>query len=140
MIQFDTDEIESYISSSVLPKDYELYLRLYETKGTSGLSETYDVATYPISESWDEGIGKEWDRPKTTEGCSWKFRKNKDGIELQWQTRCFIHLIRWGNTIFFIGKPDINMNVTSIAKKWFSGDNDNHGFLLRLSAVGKHQL
>ena len=43
LIQFDTDEIESYISSSVLPKDYELYLRLYETKGTSGLSETYDV-------------------------------------------------------------------------------------------------
>ena len=25
------------------------------------------------------------------------------------------------------------MDVTSIAKKWFGGDNDNYGFLLRLS-------
>ena len=25
------------------------------------------------------------------------------------------------------------MDVTSIAKKWFSGDNDNYGFLIRLS-------
>ena len=134
LIQFDTDEIESYISSSVLPKDYELYLRLYETKGTSGLSETYDVAAYPISESWDEGIGKEADRPKTTEGCSWKFRKNKDGIELQWATQGASYISSDEVTqSFSLEKPDINMNVTSVAKKWFSGDNDNHGFLLRLS-------
>ena len=25
------------------------------------------------------------------------------------------------------------MDVTSIAKKWFSGENQNHGFLLRFS-------
>ena len=36
LLQFDTDEIENYISSSVLPHDYKLNLRLYETEGTSG--------------------------------------------------------------------------------------------------------
>ena len=134
LIQFDTDEIESYISSSVLPKDYKINLRLYETKGTSGLSETYDIAAYPISESWDEGVGKEADRPKTTEGCSWKFRKNKDDIELQWATAGATYISSDEVTqSFSLEKPDINMDVTSIAKKWFSGDNDNYGFLLRLS-------
>ena len=134
LIQFDTDEIESYISSSVLPKDYRINLRLYETKGTSGLSETYDIAAYPISESWDEGVGKEADRPKTTEGCSWKFRKNKDDIELQWATAGATYISSDEVTqSFSLEKPDINMDVTSIAKKWFSGDNDNYGFLLRLS-------
>ena len=134
LIQFDTDEIESYISSSVLPKDYKINLRLYETKGTSGLSETYDIAAYPISESWDEGVGKEADRPKTTEGCSWKFRKNKDDIELQWATAGATYISSDEVTqSFSLEKPDINMDVTSIAKKWFSGDNNNYGFLLRLS-------
>ena len=134
LIQFDTDEIESYISSSVLPKDYRINLRLYETKGTSGLSETYDIAAYPISESWDEGVGKEADRPKTTEGCSWKFRKNKDDIELQWATAGATYISSDEVTqSFSLEKPDINMDVTSIAKKWFGGDNDNYGFLLRLS-------
>ena len=37
LIKFDADEIESYISSSVLPRTYKLNLRLWETKGTSGL-------------------------------------------------------------------------------------------------------
>ncbi len=134
LIQFDTDEVESYISSSVLPKDYEVYLKLYETKGTSGLSETYDVAAYPLSQEWDEGIGKEADRPKTTEGCSWKFRKNRAGVELEWTTQGGTYASTDEVTqSFSLEKPDIDMDVTSIAKKWFSGDNDNYGFLIRLS-------
>ena len=134
LIQFDTDEVESYISSSVLPKDYEVYLKLYETKGTSGLSETYDVAAYPLSQEWDEGIGKEADRPKTTEGCSWKFRKNRAGVELEWTTQGGTYVSTDEVTqSFSLEKPDIDMDVTSIAKKWFSGDNDNYGFLIRLS-------
>ena len=48
LIQFDADEIESYISSSVLPSTYKLNLRLWETEGTSGLSETYAIAAYPV--------------------------------------------------------------------------------------------
>ena len=77
LVQFDTDEVESYISSSVLPSDYKLVLRLYETAGTSGLSNDYNIAAYPLSESWDEGIGKEVDDPKTTVGCSWLNRQNR---------------------------------------------------------------
>ena len=53
LIQFDTDEIKNYISSSVLPSDYKLVLRLFETAGTSGLSNDYTIAAYPLSESWD---------------------------------------------------------------------------------------
>ena len=61
LLQFDADDIESFISSSNIHTkfpSYKLNLRLWETKGTSGLSETYKIAAYPISESWNEGIGK----------------------------------------------------------------------------------
>jgi hypothetical protein len=58
LIKFDADEIENFISSSNIGStSYSASLRLYETKGTSGLSETYKIAAYPISQSWDEGFG-----------------------------------------------------------------------------------
>ena len=78
LLQFNTTEIENYISSSVLPSDYKLNLRLYETEGTSGLTEEYTIAAYPLSQEWDEGVGKEVDEPKTTDGCSYLYRKNRE--------------------------------------------------------------
>ena len=84
LLQFDADEIENYISSSVLPNDYQLNLRLYETEGTSGLSEEYTIAAYPLSQSWNEGVGKEGDVPKTVDGCSWAYSKNNQGVEVKW--------------------------------------------------------
>ena len=135
LIQFDTDEIESYISSSVLPNDYKVNLRLYETEGVSGLSEEYDIAAYPLSQEWDEGVGKEADDPKTTDGCSWLYRKNRDGAsELEWTTQGGTFIAGDEVTQSFSSEsPDINMDITTMAKKWFSGDNTNYGLLLRLS-------
>jgi len=164
LLQFDVDEIESYISSSVLPSDYQLNLRLYETEGTSGLSEEYTIAAYPLSQSWDEGIGKEGDVPKTTEGCSWAFSKNNQGVEVKWNAysssisssldsnvddvvttfkTSFIDgdQISEGSFIegdeatqvFSAESPDLNMDITTIANKWFGGVNENYGLMLRLS-------
>ena len=135
LIQFDTDEIETYISSSVLPSTYKLNLRLYETEGTSGLSEDYTIAAYPLSESWDEGIGKESDVPKTTEGCSWKYRQNYDGAsEIEWADAGGTYIAGDEVTqVFSSESPDINMDITTMAKKWFGGVNTNYGLLIRLS-------
>ena len=135
-IMFDADEIENFISSSNIGStSYSASLRLYETKGTSGLSETYKIAAYPISQSWDEGIGKESDRPKTTEGASWKYRKNRDGAsETSWQTAGGKYIAGDEVTQSFSSEsPDINMNVTPILKKWFGNVNKNYGLLLRFS-------
>ena len=135
LIQFDTDEIKNYITASNVPSNFKLNLRLYETEGTSGLSEEYKIAAYPISESWDEGVGKESDVPKTTDGCSWKFRKNRDGAaEKTWETPGTSYLADDEVTQSFSSEsPDINMDITSIAQKWFGGTNNNFGLVLRFS-------
>lgn len=135
LLQFDTTEIENYISSSVLPYDYKVNLRLYETEGTSGLTEEYKVAAYPLSQEWDEGIGKELDVPKTTEGCSWLYRKNRPGAsEIEWTTPGGTYIAGDEVTQSFSSEsPDINMDITSVAKKWFGGENTNYGLLIRLS-------
>ena len=136
LIQFDTDEIESYISSSVLPSDYKLVLRLFETAGTSGLSNDYTIAAYPLSESWDEGIGKEEDNPKTTIGCSWLNRENDSPnvSEVSWSDAGGTYISEDEVTqSFSLSSPDIEMDITNMSKKWFGGVNQNHGILLRFS-------
>ena len=135
-IQFDSDEIENFISSSDIGStSYSASLRLYETKGTSGLSETYKIAAFPLSQSWSEGVGKESDRPKTTDGVSWKNRQYPaGGAEVAWATAGGKYIA--GDMVtqsFSAESPDINMNVTPILKKWFGNANKNYGFLLRFS-------
>ena len=136
LIQFNSDEVKSYLTSSNVPSDYKLILKLFETAGTSGLSNDYNIAAYPLSESWDEGIGKEADNPKTTVGCSWLNRQNRGEAvsEVTWSNDGGTYIS--GDEVtqsFSLSSPDIEMDVTSIAKKWFSGENQNHGFLLRFS-------
>ena len=136
LIQFDTDEIKSYISSSVLPSDYKLVLRLFETAGTSGLSDDYTIAAYPLSESWDEGIGMEADNPKTTIGCSWLNRENDDPnvSEVTWSNAGGTYISEDEVTqSFSLSSPDIEMDITNMSKKWFGDVNQNHGILLRFS-------
>ena len=135
LVQFNATEIENYISSSVLPHDYKLNLRLYETEGTSGLTEEYKVAAYPLSQEWDEGVGKESDVPKTTDGCSWLYRKNREGAsEIEWTTPGGTYIAGDEVTQSFSSEsPDINMDITTVAKKWFDGTNTNYGLLLRFS-------
>ena len=135
LIQFNTNEVENYISSSVLPSDYKINLRMYETEGVSGLSEEYKIAAYPLSQEWDEGVGKEADDPKTTDGCSWLYRKNRDGAtEISWTDNGGTYIAGDEVTQSFSSEsPDINMDITTMAKKWFGGVNENYGLLLRLS-------
>ena len=136
LIQFDANEIKNYITSSNVPGDYKLVLKLFETAGTSGLSKNYTIAAYPLNESWDEGIGKEADNPKTTVGCSWLNRQNRgaDIAEITWSNAGGSYIASDEATqSFSLSSPDIEMDVTPIAKKWFSGENQNHGFLLRFS-------
>ena len=136
LIQFDTDEINNYITASNIPNTYKTILRLYETEGVSGLSEEYKIAAYPLSQEWDEGVGKEADDPKTTDGCSWLYRKNRDGAtEISWTDNggTYVAGDEVSQSFSLSSSPDIEMDITSMAKKWFSGENTNYGLLLRLS-------
>ncbi len=136
LVQFDTTEISNFLTdNNIASNQYSASLRLYETSGTSGLSENYNVAAYPLSQEWDEGIGKESDDPKTTEGVSWLYRKNNPiGGEVSWITNGGTYILNdVVSQSFSLEKPDIDMNVTTILKQWVDGTNDNYGFILMLS-------
>jgi len=141
LVQFDTDEIKTYISESNLSTGtYSASLRLYEANGTQGLPESFDISIHPISMSWDEGLGKIVDDPKTTQGCSYENRRKSlsGGVEVAWPDG-------WAGGIYISSSaftvtqsfdheaPDINTDITKILQAQMDGTIENHGYLIRLS-------
>lgn len=138
------------ISDGEIVGDVKYFLKLYEAEGTQTLSTEYKIAALPLSESWDEGIGKFGDSPKSTTGNSWNNRTNYRGATATaWSTP-------GGTTItssnasqsFDYESPDINMDITSMVNLWMSssqyattglqavgskGNIKNYGLQLRFS-------
>jgi len=122
----------------------KFYLRLYEADGVQELSTEYKIAAFPVSQSWDEGIGKFGDDPKVTNGVSWENINYYPGNnEVTWSatggtSRHGGHYISGSeyeaSQSFSYESPDVNMDVTDIVNYWLkSGSNTNNGFLLRFS-------
>ena len=121
-------------------------LRLYEAEGTQDLTTEYKLAAFPVSESWEEGVGKFGDDPKVTNGVSWDNINYYPGNSaITWsQAGGGVRQNEKGGTVitgsgnevsqsFSYESPDINMDVTDIVNNWLGGTNKNYGFLLRFS-------
>ena len=69
LLQFDLTEVSnSIVSGEITNPTY--YLRLYEQK-TSELSPTYQLDTFPLSSSWEDGTGYTTQDPNSRNGVSW---------------------------------------------------------------------
>ena len=141
LTQFDYSDISSSMVSGEItgPK---FYLRYYEVEGQQVLDKTYSLSTHPLSQSWDEGVGKHFDNPKTKNGISWSgslwlkgggagysgSRTTGGGL---WLTGSAYETAQ----TFTNQSSDIEMDVTKIVNKHLGGSNqiDNHGFLLKFS-------
>ena len=70
LLQFDLTELSSSIVSGEITNP-KYYLRLYEQK-TSELSPTYQLDTFPLSQSWEDGTGYTTQDPNSRNGVSWE--------------------------------------------------------------------
>jgi hypothetical protein len=86
LVQFNLTDLTSKINDGKIPQfasqhsgSASCFLRLYEAEGNTDLSSEYNIQAFPISASWDEGVGKFGESPKVTDGVSWTYRSNKPG-------------------------------------------------------------
>ena len=127
------------ISQSIVDGDIsspKFYLKLYEAEGnTVDLSTEYTLAAFPLSQSWDQGVGKFADSPKVTNGVSWDNRNNKPGASANtwWSGGSYISGSGVASQSFSYQLPDVEMDVTTVVDNWLNGTNNNYGFLLRFS-------
>jgi len=120
----------------------KFYLKLYEADGNKETTLDYKLAAFPVSQSWDEGVGKFANDPMTTNGVSWTNRNYYPGsTEITWSNSSgnqlegtAINTGSWNASQSFSSEsPDVEMNITNIVNYWLSGSNENNGLLLRLS-------
>lgn len=148
LIKFDISDISKSISDGKITNP-RFYLDLF-VSDVQEIPIDYKIYAFPVSGTWDMGVGKSDDTPITTAGVSWKYRDGyKDNTGILWQTASFAV----GTTGSFTTTPgggnwytgsgyeasqsfsyqnaDVRMDVTDIVKKWISSSIQNEGFILK---------
>lgn len=144
LVHFDlTDVSESVASGEIIAPSYELILHAVEGRE---LPETFEVQAYPVSQSWSMGLGRRFHSPVTTDGVSWKYRKNNiswvsqsltaEGAGGTWYSGSGFE----ASQSFQFEDGDIRMDVTDIVNNWISGSVTNDGFILKRSDLDEISL
>jgi hypothetical protein len=138
LIKFDTTPLsESIASGEVTMSSAEMILRECEA---SEIPSEYTIYAYPVSQSWDVGIGTRFDKI-STEGVTWNTRKTStnwlvgsaslessgsyNGKGGMWYTASN------ASQIFDYNSSDITMDVLNPITDWISGSIPNEGFILK---------
>ena len=118
LIKFETAQIDSLIN--FISGSFSTSLRLFLANAT--IPSDYTIYSYPISQSWDMGLGKAADNPITTNGVTWDTAPT------------YTTEYSGSQTFLYSSDKDINIDVTSIVGQWNSGLISNNGLILKLSS------
>jgi hypothetical protein len=129
LIQFPTSQITDLVNNRISGSNFASYLKLFLANAT--LPIDYTIFGYPISQSWDMGLGRSANDPITTEGCTWISTGTTN-----WDTSGSDFILNpfSSQSFTYINSKDINMDVTSITNLWHSSSIPNYGILLKLSS------
>ena len=130
LIQFSTPQITDVITNIISGSNYSASLKLFLAEAT--LPIDYNIEAYPLSQSWDMGLGKSSDNPITTLGCTWISRTSTSNWIATGSS--YVSSISSSQSFNYTSNKDVNMDVTSIVSQWNSNTISNNGFLLKLSS------
>ena len=162
LVHFNMTEISKSVNLGTIPGDAEYKLRMYSTE-TSELPANYEIDSFALSQSWEEGTGKLNSNPALQDGVTWKnydhrtsgFIWELDSVGLSTSGSTSDRLDVTGGGTWYTGSgfqsnqsfsyqtPDIDMDITDIVHKWITGSYSagnefpdgipNNGLLLKYS-------
>jgi hypothetical protein len=149
LLKFDLTTIsQSIAAGDIVSASY--YLNLY-TADAQEIQTNYTIEVYPISQSWESGIGRYINIPETVIGSSWVNRNNSGVTATPWSTGSYIAnttasylTIPGGGTWYTnyactqshdYSTTDLRINVTTIVKDWIDGVIPNNGFVIKKSTT-----
>ena len=141
LIRFDLTYIsESLVNNLITNPKY--YLNLYDAKPTA-LAVSQSLYAYPVSGSWNMGTGRSYDNPRTSDGCSWKYKYSEtngtlwasgsgaiDGAGGIWYSSSVAPV---GSASLDHQTRDLKIDVTGTVNAWLNGTIVNDGFLVKRS-------
>lgn len=133
LLQFSPAEIaklQTFASQSI-SGSWQANLRLYLATAQN-LSTTYSLEAYPLSQSWEMGTGTYAQVPESRNGVSWTYTGPYQNSPA-WTTTGSSFITSSSGSQFFdyMSNKDINMNVSAIVNRWFSGSIPNYGILVK---------
>jgi len=157
LIYFNQSEILNLISNQIHTSQFETYFKLYIAYA-QGISSNTILEIYPISQTWFEGNGKYLSTPSNLNGATWINSSlpstiwtitgsdiNGNSITGSYDPQ---YSPQGGGSWIYSGSgvddykvtesfyptsnKDLNINVTTIIDKWYSGSIINNGFIVKL--------
>ena len=155
LIKFDSQNISASLAIYNAQSASALFTASLIIKATefSEIPATTTIYAYPVSQSWEEGVGTLVDKI-STKGVSWWYRDGeaetewksgsvlKTGETLSGSIGTFVDTDGRGGTwytsslshSFNYKVEDLQINITSFVKSWLSGSIPNEGIMLKLSS------
>jgi hypothetical protein len=138
LIKFETSPLSSSIASGdVTMSSAELILHECES---DEIPTDFTLYAYPVSQSWDMGIGTRFDEI-STDGCTWNNRKTSTAWLVGSASLESSGSFNGKGGMWFTGSSatqsftynsgDINMNVLPALNSWISGTLENEGFIIK---------
>lgn len=117
LLSFDINDVNNYITNYDITGSRKFYLKLYDVD-TIEIPLSYTIEVYPLSQSWEMGIGKKGNVPQTEEGVNWYYAQTNIywGDNIQTISGSYSDLL---NNLNVIGSTDGELNGTY--KGFFNG-------------------
>lgn len=146
LIKFSTDELNEVFYSKIQSSSYSASLRLF-LADAEAISDCYTIEAFPISESWEMGVGRYMTIPINQSGVTWQSRKANNSA--LWQTITlnsgvtqssndlnpgggnWYYNYRCTQSFSHYEDKDINMDITPIISSYMSGSIYNTGIILK---------
>lgn len=132
----DINKIKTFVTRS-----WQAGLKLYLAEAEN-LSVTYSVEVRQTEQGWDMGTGHFGDDPEVRNGVCWYSTSSYYSTASSWNTTAADYYIIPGGgswtgllstqSFDYNSSKDLNVDVTKIVDSWFSGSEDNHGFIVKL--------
>ena len=155
LLNFNLKSLKTDVDNGVIPSTAKYCLRLFNAQSTEIPFED-TIFAYPLSQSYEMGIGKFDDVPITKNGVTWSWPDVSGSVASQtWTTGGNFYTSSDGNNTmlessqsFEAQSPDLNIDVTTIVTEMLQDDyfangfvdegygdegEPNHGFLLKRS-------
>ena len=130
--QFDLTTFQQLTGSGLMPQSgvvYRLHMSDAQHKGTTPSS--YDVEVQAVSQSWDEGKGRDTDSYSDRGFANWDKRTSTQF----WSVTGSSGVGVISSQHFDDGREDIDVDVTDIVNSWMTGGLENNGFLVAMSST-----
>jgi hypothetical protein len=132
LIQFDTNELINIINNKISGSQYTASLELLSTEHQElGFEQTLDV--YPLSESWQNGLGKYSNTPSTNDGVSWLYRESSSLWNQPGGSYFTGSEYSSSQTFSYSSDLDTFIDVTKQVELWYYGSAPNNGLIIKRS-------